>query len=167
MKARTEGFTLIGLITMIIVSAIAIPPMMVGLSTWLDAAHQSERMEIAVQLAVDLMEEILAQEFDDPDGVDTETLRADFDDVEDYNGWSSSPPKDRSGNSLTTYSAYTRSVSMIGVPQNDLTPVSPSAPGATDFMVVTVRVDWDGDYITLEALKVDFSSQYSYYFRSD
>lgn len=165
--SREGGFTLIGLITMIIVSAIAIPPMMVGLTTWLDAAHQSERMEIAVQLATDLMEEILARDFDDPDGTDTETLRADFDDVEDYNGWSSSPPKDVNGISLSTYAGYTRSVSIIGVPQNDLTPAAPAAPGATDFMVVTVRVDWDGDYITLDALKVDFSGQYSYYFRDD
>jgi len=164
---RAEGFTLIGLITVIIVGAIAIPPMMVGLSSWLDTAHQSERMEIAVQLAVDLMEEILAQDFADPDGTDTETLRADFDDVEDYNGWSSTPPKDAAGNSLTQYSAYTRSVLIIGVPQNDLTPAAPLAPGATDFMVVTVRVDWDGDYITLQGLKVDFSDQYYYYFRDD
>ena len=161
---RSRGFTLIGLITVIIVGAIAVPPMMVGLSSWLDTAHQSERMEIAVQLAVDLMEEILAQDFADPDGTDTETLRADFDDVEDYNGWSSSPPKDAQGNSLTQYSTYTRSVSIIGVPQWDLTPGTPLVPGSTDFMVVTVRVDWDGDYITLVALKVDFSDQYSYYF---
>ena len=141
--------------------------MMIGISGWLDAAHQSERMEIAVQLATDLMEEILAQDFADPDGSDSETLRADFDDVEDYNGWSSTPPKSAQGNTLSGYTGYTRSVSIIGVSQWDLSPQNPLVPGSTDYMVVTVRVDWDGDYITLVALKVNFSNQYYYYFPDD
>jgi len=157
---RRRGFTLIGLITIIIVSAIAIPPMMVGVSGWLDSAHQSERTEAALQLAVDLMEEILAKDFADPDDWDGETSRAEFDDVEDYDGWSSCPPKDGRGADLADFGGFTRSVSIIGVEASDLTPSVPLEPGTTDYMVVTVRVDWDGEFITLDALKVDFSDQY-------
>ncbi len=157
-----RGFTLIGLITFVVVSAIAIPPMMLCLTGWFDGANQSERMEIAVQLAVDLMEEILAKDFADLDGTDDETARADFDDVDDYNGWSSSPPKDARGTSLTAYGSYSRSVTVTSATQSDLTPLNPPPLGSTEYKVITVRIDWDDDYITIDALKVDFSDQFSY-----
>lgn len=163
-RGGCRGFTIIGLITVIVVGAIAIPPMMVCIANWLETGHESERMEIAVQIAVDLMEEILAKDFSDPDGSDNETLRVDFDDVEDYNGWSSSPPQDARGISLSSYASFTRSVTVIGVSQSDLTPGTPLTPGSTDYMVVTVRVDWDGEFITLDALKVNFSDQFYYDF---
>ncbi|MEO2013245.1 MAG: hypothetical protein ABGZ53_02640, partial [Fuerstiella sp.] len=59
-------------------------------------------------LAEDLMEEILEQDYSDPDdtpvfGIETAestSVRADWDDVDDYDGWSASPPQNVDGDSI-------------------------------------------------------------------
>jgi len=166
----TSGFTLIGLITVITISAIALPPMMIGFNAWLDSAHQAERMESAVQLAVDMMDEILAKDFCDPaygygsfgTGWD-EDERIEYDDVDDYHGWSASPPEDFNGAVLNAYQGFTRSVAVENV-TGTLPNIGQSAsPGTTAYKRITVRIDWGGAFITIEALKVYFDDQYYYY----
>lgn len=93
----------------------------------------------AVGLAQELMSEILAQEFEDPDqdppvfGPDPgETAvpnsRQDFDDVDDYNTWSSSPPRHKG--SSTTRSEFTGYQRTVAVVHAD--PDNPTTTSGTD-----------------------------------
>lgn len=163
--SATKGFSLLGLILVIAVGAIAIPPMMVGISLWLKQGMEAARMEEAVQLAVDLMEEILSKEFCDPVGGYSsfgrgpdETSRMDYDDVDDFHGWSASPPQDRRGNILSQYGGFSRSVVVENVPGDSLNTLTPSDPGTTDYKRITVQVSWQANQIQLIGLKV-----YGYY----
>lgn len=84
------------------------------------ALAQSRRVQAdrrgGYALAEQLMTEIMATAFADPDqtpsfGPETgESSRALFDDVDDYNGYSASPPTARDGTALTGYTGWTRSV---------------------------------------------------------
>ena len=78
---------------------------------------------IGQQLASALINEILLQDYREPEADEASIFgpemgestgnRALFDDVDDYAGWSSSPPEDRSGNALAGLAGWTRSASVI------------------------------------------------------
>jgi hypothetical protein len=57
------------------------------------------------------MDEILLQPFSDPDGSDGETDRAEFDDVDDYDGLNESPT-DMFGNQISGLDDYTVQVTV-------------------------------------------------------
>ena len=70
-------------------------------------------------LAQALMEEVLAQGYSDSEAslFGTESgeatgTRAAFDDVDDYNDWSASPPQDKSGSTLDNLEGWRRTVSV-------------------------------------------------------
>jgi type II secretory pathway pseudopilin PulG len=76
----------------------------------------------ALRLAQDLMAEILLQAYADPIGGlgsfgpgSSEAAtgnRSLFNDVDDYHGWSATPPQQRDGTPLTEYTGFTRRVSV-------------------------------------------------------
>jgi hypothetical protein len=86
-----------------------------------------------VMLAQDLMAEILQTAYADPDyGVDSFGLNATaagtgdrtlFNDVDDYDGWSATPPQRRNGSTIPDLDEYGRSVSVDWVE-----PASPNVP---------------------------------------
>ena len=102
-------------------------------------------------LAQQLMAEILAQEYEhDPDnpgsfGLDSGEVgdgsRALWEDVDDYNGWSASPPEDKNGNPLAGFDNWGRSVTVAWVNPNN-----PSAAVMSDTRVksITVNVTHNG-----------------------
>ncbi|HNQ23603.1 MAG TPA: hypothetical protein PKK06_10965 [Phycisphaerae bacterium] len=115
----------------------------------------------AVLLAQDLMTEILQQAYEDPslpvgsfgleaDEVGTGT-RALWDDVDDYHGWQSAPPRDKSGNPLTGFERWRRHVAVGWVqPAN---PVSTTI-GDSRVKRITVTVSRDGVVLAvLQSLK--------------
>ncbi len=71
-------------------------------------------------LAQELMTEILNQAYQEPRGTayfgretgESATNRTSWDDVDDYNGWSASPPMDQSGNSLPGLDDWSREVTV-------------------------------------------------------
>ena len=71
------------------------------------------------------IEEIMLKPFSDPDGTDTETARADFDDVDDYDGLVDIGAVDQFGFPLASLANYTVSVAvtpssaLTGVPMAD------------------------------------------------
>jgi MSHA pilin protein MshD len=96
-------------------------------------------------LAQDLMAEILQQAYDDPDdpvAFGTESgegtsNRADFDDVDDYHGWSKSAPERRDGSAIPDLDGWGRSVAVVWVNPADLSQTVGSDQGAKR-MTVTV-----------------------------
>ena len=97
------------------------------LSGAIQAGQSTTNSTIAMLLAEDLMEEILQQDYRDPDqstgfGVETDEdadLRDAWDDVDDYHNWVASPPVDSDGNAVAD-AAWKRSVTIRHVDRHDL-----------------------------------------------
>ena len=97
------------------------------------------------QLALDLMNEILRKEYLEPDdpplfgpeGTEATKGRVAFDDVDDYAGWTQSPPQTRSGVPLSDFDGWTRSVAVEWADPNDLSRTSVTP---TDIKRITVTV---------------------------
>ena len=106
---------------------------------------------VASNLANELLEEIASKVYTDPEldaidaiGVDDAeraAQRVDFDDIDDYNGWSSSPPKMSNSQSNIFLGDWTRSATVVHVILSN-----PSAESATNTGLkrVTVIVSKNG-----------------------
>ncbi|WP_166831147.1 hypothetical protein [Thalassoroseus pseudoceratinae] len=78
----------------------------------------AEQLLDGTALAQELMNEILSQHYEEPTellgfGVELSELgsnRNSWDDVDDYNNWSASPPRLKDNTTLSAYSGWTRSV---------------------------------------------------------
>ena len=101
----------------------------------------------AADLAIKMIEEIKDQYYKDPD---TETgqlgpeagentsARSDFDDIDDYNNFSESPPHDRDGLELPQYADFTRSVTVRYVCDDDFTKTAEYDEGFKE-VVITIN----------------------------
>ena len=116
---RRGGFTLIeAVISMLIVSIMTVAVLnTLGSAATADRVHAAQRRRPA--LAMELMAEVLATRYVDgsdpvfgPETGESGTSRADFDDVDDYHGWSSSPPEQRDGTAISGFTRWTRAVSV-------------------------------------------------------
>lgn len=118
----------------------------------------------AQHLAQQLMAEIVAQPYKDSSwlsyfGRELDELlisdgsRKRFDDVDDYVGWSSSPPEDQRGNDLPNLSGWRREATVAWVYPSDPATVSPTDRGVKR---ITVTVRRDGKTLaTLVALRAE------------
>lgn len=119
--------------------------------TGVRASAQGNQSQTALDLAQDLMTEILSQAFEDPQAAAGsfgkeagETTRATFDDVDDYHNWSESPPTTRNATPLTgpDYSRFTRSVRVWNVDLSDMS--TSAANGGTPAKAIEVKVSIGG-----------------------
>jgi len=122
---RQSGVTLIELIISIVVIAIAVGGVLGVLSQAAGRSADAMVMSQAVAIAEAYLEEITLKSFDDPDGVDGEANRANFDDVDDYNGLVDMGAHDQFGVATPMLSQYTVAVNVVsstaltGVPGAD------------------------------------------------
>lgn len=96
-------------------------------------------------LAQDLMNEILSQEFVEPtqspiffgyeNNPEGSQSRLNYDDVDDYNGWTRSPPRTKDNTALTEYTGWTRSASISFVQRNAPNTVSGTDEGLKRIIV--------------------------------
>ena len=149
--ARTgaRGLTLIEAVVAIVALAIAIPPLL-GLYREV-AAHAVEdtNQRVALTYAMALLEEVVSKEFEDPESAagsfgTEEGSRAAYDDVDDFDGLSNTPPTRIDGTSLSEYGGFTRSVTVTNVTAADPDPTTPETDGSTEFKRVEVTVTWTG-----------------------
>ncbi|MCM2374806.1 hypothetical protein [Aporhodopirellula aestuarii] len=104
------------------------------------------------QLAQQLMTEILNTDYKDqgPSPVfglesgESEVNRLDFDDVDDFNGWTKSPPQHRNGNPVANSTDWQRDVTVQWVDPSD-----PSTPSGSDqdLKRITVTVRYNGSVV--------------------
>lgn len=111
---------------------------------------------VAANLANEMAEEIATKLFMDsnaasPDDLgfdadDTTITRQSFDDVDDYNAWSSSPPQSSQGDSYTDLVLWTRSVKVVHA-----LPANPSADSKlhTGLKRVTITVAKNGTTLAI------------------
>lgn len=109
---RQQGMTLIELVIAIVVIAISVGAVLGVLTR--NVQHSADAMVIsqAASIAKAYLEEVSLKPFVDPDGVDGEAARADFDDVDDYNGLVDTGAVDQLGNPVGALGDYTVSITV-------------------------------------------------------
>lgn len=162
-SVRRRGLHMIEVaVSMIIVSVILLTAMnMIG------AAGQSTRSMTdrgtGHLLAEQLMAEILAQAYEDPDeptaelgteGFEDVTKdRSYYDDVDDYDRWNAMPPESRDGVTIPGYTVWGRQVRVYWVEPTDTTLI---AAGNTGIKRISVTVTRSGVKVAkLSALRAD------------
>ncbi len=139
-----RGVTLIDLIVIIVIVAIALPPM-IGLL--IQVTRQSTfgvTVTRANHLASTLFEEMRSKRGDENATAASATLgpdpgetRATYDDVDDYHGLDESPPKDSLGNDVADSGGFRQQVSVCYVANTDL---DTCIGGPTLYKRITVTV---------------------------
>jgi MSHA pilin protein MshD len=151
MRDRTnqQGATLVETVLAVIVLGIALPPL-VGLYREVAARGADDTyQQVAITYAESLLEEIVSKSFEDPGLADgsfgtEESPRSAYDDVDDYDDLSESPPKRLDETMLNEYGGFTRTTTVDNVTTADPDPVTPSADGSTDCKRIRVKVSWTG-----------------------
>ena len=145
---RHRGFTLIEAVTATLVVGLLLSAAMSAASASLVAQYHSADRARGRFLAQALMSEILVQAYIDPGSSPTfgpepgETTspptRVNFNDVDDYNNWSESPPQNKDGSVIPNFGGWTRQVSVCWVSPSDLT--TPVTSADTNIKRITVTV---------------------------
>lgn len=144
---RQTGMTLVEVVISIVVIAVAAGAVLGVMASNVEHSADALVTTQAVSIAEAYVEEISLKPFVDPDGIDGEALRSDFDDIDDYDGLVDAGAADQFGNAIAGLDGYTISVN-----------VAPSAalPGiaAADALRIDVRVQFPSyvDY-TLSAYR--------------
>jgi hypothetical protein len=111
------------------------------------AQARNQYVAQADALAVDLMTEITDKHYSDPDqspvfgceSGEAASGRSGFDDVDDYDGLSESPPRDRANNAMTNLSGWSRQVEVAWVSPTNPTNRSVSETGVKVVIVTVTR----------------------------
>lgn len=140
-----RGFTIVeAALATLLVSVAMLASLTVASKTITSRARVADRVK-AQQLALDLMSEILQQAYQDPNVTpvfglepgESPTCRAAWGDVDDYNGWTESPPQTKSGTVIPDTTGLTRSVVVQWV---DPTTMLPTTTANTGIKLITVTV---------------------------
>lgn len=148
-RTNQDGATLVEAVLAVIALGIAVPPL-VGLFREVAARGADDTyQQVAVTYAESLLEEIASKSFEDPDLANgsfgrEEGRRSSFDDVDDYDVLSESPPARLDGTALDQYGGFTRTTAVDNVTTADPDPTTPAADGSTDCKRIRVRVAWTG-----------------------
>lgn len=132
------GVTLVELLLSIVIVGIAASAVLGMLSMTVQSSADPMVRRQAASIAEAYLEEILLKSFADPDGVDGEAARLDFDDVDDYNGLTDIGARDQFGNPMAGLADYTVSVNVV--PSSAL----PAVPAA-NALRIDINVAWQAD----------------------
>lgn len=139
-----KGWSLLEVVVASLVAGLMLAGAMLTLSAALRSALWTSRTAQAAALAKDLMEDILQTSYRDPDGnpiwgieEPSATSRSVLDDVDDYAGWTESPPQARDGTPLEGLSGWQRQVSVANI---DPTNLAATLPTNDDRGVRQIRV---------------------------
>lgn len=122
--------------------------------------EHAEQELIAQRLCDELVNEITSQAFVEPIDGDSRdllgpntgertTLRADFDDVDDYDKWIGFPPKEKGGAAKPGLARWARQVSVQHVLESDLSTVSATSTGVK---LIRVQVVYNGTLLAEETI---------------
>jgi Tfp pilus assembly protein PilV len=157
-RGRNSGMSLVE----VVMSSVIVSGMLLAALNSVGSAKKAEQENVdrvkASHLAHGLVAEILSLEYAEPDGgilleKDTgETTRNTFDDVDDYNAWTESPPADINGLALTGLTGWSRNVT-VNWATADTYALGTSRSGAKK---ITVMVRRNGKLIaTVDAIRSD------------
>lgn len=148
--AGQRGVTLVELLVSIVIVAIAASTVLGLLSMTTAASADPMIRHQAASIAASYLEEILLKPLADPDGLDGEAARADFDDIDDYDGLSDAGAHDQFGNALAGLTAYNVVVSVT------TSAALPSVPVADAIRVDVVVTHTNDVNFTLSGYRTRF-----------
>ncbi|MCP4490773.1 MAG: prepilin-type N-terminal cleavage/methylation domain-containing protein [Gammaproteobacteria bacterium] len=129
---RQTAFTLIELITTIVILAVAATAIMGVFTSTIKTSADPVIQQQAVSIAEAYMEEILLKPFSDPDGIGGEN-RSNYDDVFDYDGLNDVGARDQDDNAIASLADYTVTVSVANDALNGI--------ASADAALITVTAD--------------------------
>jgi len=130
-----SGMTLIEVVIAIVIIAIAVSAILGVLATSVQRSADAMVVNQGISIATAYLEEISLKSFGDPDGIDGEAGRANFDDIDDYDGLFDNGAYDQFGNAIPNLDAYSISVAV-----NATSALPGIAPA--DAFVIDVRVQY-------------------------
>ena len=143
---NTTGFSLVEAVVATLIVGILLVAVMntVGFSN--AAQYKSTEQARGEALAQAIMAEILNQAYEEPDDIpsfgressESGGSRTTWDDVDDFNEWSASPPEQPDSTQLPNFNGWTRRVSVEWVNPNDL---SQTASTETGVKRITVTIE--------------------------
>ncbi len=142
---RPKGFTLVEAVLSLVIVSVMLVAVLSTVGASRLSQYRTSQYSRGQLLAEALMAEILPQDYLDPNDTpvfgtesgESTSTRADFDDVDDYHGWSSSPPVAKDGTELAGLSGWQRSVTVQWVNPADITQAQGSESNAKR-VIVTV-----------------------------
>lgn len=145
---RTPGFTLVEAVISIVLVGVLLVAAINTLGATAVSKRNIEHQALGYTLAADLMAEILNQAYEEPvDNVafgreagESGGSRVDWDDVDDYGGWSATPPETKDEEPLDGYDQWTRSVVVAFVDPASLNDLG----GNTGVKRITVTASFNG-----------------------
>ena len=135
--AARRGFTMAeAAVAMVIVSVLLVAALRATSASALTQYKTAEKAT-GLALAQGLMSDIIALPYQEPSGTpnfgletgESATNRANYDDVDDYNGWNQSPPQDKSGTVIPGLTGWTQIVAVAWVQWSDTTATSSTETG--------------------------------------
>jgi MSHA pilin protein MshD len=109
---KQRGVTLIEVVISIVIIAIAVSAILGVLATNVQRSADAMIVNQGIAIATAYLEEISLKPFSDPDGIEGETGRANFDDIDDYDGLLDSGAFDQFGNAIPDLDGYSISVAV-------------------------------------------------------
>ncbi|MBU1733956.1 MAG: type II secretion system GspH family protein [Verrucomicrobia bacterium] len=144
-SAFSCAFTLIELLITIVLVGIVLLALVMSFHESLKSLERQKDLRPSLILCEDLMNEIRSKAFADlqfPANVGREeaAVRCLFDDTDDYDDWSESPPQAVEGTVMSNFTGFTRSVVVVNVPATNFN--SPPLPDyyTNNFKRITVVV---------------------------
>lgn len=146
-RTRGSAFTLVEAVLAIVFVALVLTGAMQAASTSIGAQARAADRAAGRFLAHGLVSELLAKPYEDPNtgstGVNlnvngTLANKTTATSINDFNGWTESPPQDPDGNAIPGFSAWTRSVTVQWVNPSDPGTVVTTECGAK-LVTVTVK----------------------------
>jgi type II secretory pathway pseudopilin PulG len=141
---QARGLTLIEVVASTMIVAMLAVATLNSLGAATRSADKVGNRAVAAGLADELLSEIIQQAYIDPDSSspvfghesgESTTLRSAFDDVDDYNSWTSSPPKYRDGTTIPNRTNWRQTVAVTWI-----TPSNPALVSGTDQGAKRIRV---------------------------
>ena len=111
-STQQRGATLVELLVSIVIVAIAASTILGVLAMTTAGSADPMIRHQAAAIAEAYLEEVLLKPLSDPDGIDGELARADFDDLDDYDGLSDAGARDQFGNAIAGLDAYSVAISV-------------------------------------------------------
>jgi len=136
-SAFSSAFTLIELLITIVLVGIVLLALIMSFHESLKSLERQKDLLSANLLSEDLMNEIRSKQYVPSPPSGGSNNRVNFNDVDDYAGWSATPPKTIEGGILSNYVGFTRRVFVANV-SNDF--ISPAPTNTAVFKRITVVV---------------------------
>jgi MSHA pilin protein MshD len=146
-RMRRAAFTLVDSVISVVIASLVIVAAMRAARSAVWVQYKAAERATARMLADGLMAEIMVLSYEDPslppvfgrESNETATSRSNYDDVDDYNGWSQSPPQDKDGNTIPGANGWSRSAVIEWVNAADPTTVSAAETGAKRITITVKR----------------------------